>query len=515
MYTQKQLDALKKRVDEQKLHCMDPFKPASRPSPQQLEVLMECSLDFVYLVAGNQFGKSQIGARILAWKFEENHPYWERPNSQVCYDKRCGSHNIELVDSDLDEYRCKECGNTWIDWAQEPLTLILAGRVMKQITELWDKKIRPYLGKEGVDFKVVKAGGSLDHVLNLKNGNKIIFLTHDKADHAREKAQSFTAHHVWLDEMPSSHKYVEELQRRVDARRGQFISTFTPKSPNPVIRQMVDNVDPLIGKKFKFGKLDNPIYRNVKEKEIAKVANLPEAERNCILYGDWLDSSDAVFRFGDHNIINTPDNYDKQWPHTLAADPAAGGKGGFILIAQNPHTGRPYIADAFYLKVEGDLTTYVSKISRILNTHNIVRKVYDPSETWFQNEMIRNKIYGWMQADKTDKTALIMHLQKELESDKIDIDSELVELLTELNDAEWDPNPAKFGHIKNSTKYHLCDALQYGIFHLPKVDVVPQHMTRDARLFMASELEEEARAAKRKGNKGKYTMLMRKSRKIW
>lgn len=515
MYTTKHLEALQREINKHKLHCMDPYKPRSRPSKEQLTVLKEVSKSMIYLVAGNQFGKSQIGARIIAWKFEENHPYWRRPNKHQCVDKTCDSFNIECTDFAKDEYKCKECGTVWVDWAEEPLTLILAGRVMKQVGELWDKKIKPYLGKEGKDYKVVKAGGALDHVLNLKNGNKILFLTHDKAEQAREKAQGFTAHHVWLDEMPSSHKYIEELQRRIDARMGQFISTFTPKRPNPVIRQMVDNVDPRVGIKFKYGKLDNPIYANRKELEIAKLKGIPEAEQNCILYGDWLDSSDAAFTYNDEILIDKPDNYSNEWAHVFSIDPAAGGKNGYVLIGINPISKKPFVAQAGYIKVDGDLATYVSKISRILNTHNVVRKIYDPAEKWFLNEMHSKKINGWMAADKSDKTRLIINLQNFLESGKIEIDKKLVDLIKELKEAEWDDKPSRYGLIKNSTKYHISDSLQYAVMHLPKVEDSVAGMSYHGRILKAHELQEEAKQSRKRGQKSRYKMLMRKSRKIW
>ena len=59
-----------------------------------------------------------------------------------------------------------------------------------------------------------------------------MFTSHDKAEQAKDKVQSFVAHDFWLDEMPSHASYMEEAQRRVDAKRGQFRATFTPKSRN-------------------------------------------------------------------------------------------------------------------------------------------------------------------------------------------------------------------------------------------------------------------------------------------
>lgn len=514
--TQAHLDALKAERQKQKQLCIDPYKPSSRPSEQQDTVLKEVTKQLVYLVAGNQFGKSQIGARILSWKFQDNHPYWRRPNKKQCFSKECNSHNIQCIDHDMDEYICNDCERTWIDWGDEPLTLLVAGRVMKQIEELWEKKVQPFLGKEGVDYKIRKDGGALSSVVNLKNGNKIIFFTHDKAEQSREKVQSFVAHHVWLDEMPSSHKYIEEFQRRVDARRGQFIATFTPKAPNPVIRQMAENVDPLVGIKFKFGKLDNPIYRNRKEQEIAKLAGLPEAERNCILYGDWMDSSDAVFQFPETSIQPLPEDYSKLgWPHLFSIDPAAGGKTGYCIIGIRPLDKMPFVVEAGYMKVEGNTARYMSNIIRKTTEYHVVRKVFDPAERWFSNYLTENREYGWMEAYKQDKTQLIIGLQKQLESGKLLIFNELTELISELKDAEWDDNPSKFGKIKNSTKYHICDALQYAINHMPKIEDSYEAMTPHARMVMKSTAQREAKRATAKGQHKRAKLLMKRSRNIW
>lgn len=513
--TEKHLDALKALEAEQKQLCIDPFKPSSRPSEQQLEVLKEVSKYLVYLVAGNQFGKSQIGARILAWKFEENHPYWRRPNKHQCFSKECDSHNVHCIDFDMNEYECRDCGRQWVDWGDEPLTLLVAGRVMKQVEELWEKKIRPFLGVEGQDFKVRKDGGALSSIINLRNGNKIIFFTHDKAEQSREKVQSFVAHHVWLDEMPSSHKYIEEFQRRVDARRGQFLATFTPKAPNPIIRQMADNVDETIGIKFKYGKLDNPIYRNRKEQEIAKVATLPEAERNCILYGDWMDSSDAVFHYDDETVIPRPDHYSRTWAHTYIIDPASGGKTGYCIIGIDPISKIPAIVESGYLKVDGNIDRYVSDILTKLNQYNIVRKIYDPEANWFVTQMNKYQNYGWMAAYKKDKTKLIMNLKSKLEGKELLIFEGQVELLNEFKEAEWDDNPSRFGKIKNSTKFHICDASQYGAYHLPELPEDHSHMTPHAKMVMKSDLQREAKKARAKGNRKKASYLLKRSRSVW
>ena len=69
--------------------------------------------------------------------------------------------------------------------------LIVAGRISDQVEELWRTKIKPFL--EPGTFKEVKQGPVLKYVEHKKNGNKILFTSHDKAEQAKEKVQSYVA----------------------------------------------------------------------------------------------------------------------------------------------------------------------------------------------------------------------------------------------------------------------------------------------------------------------------------
>ena len=158
--------ALKKQEVSQLQLSFDPNKPDSRPTEQQLEILQDINtIPHRYALGGNQSGKSQTGGRECAWVFEDNHPYWNRPE----------------------------------EWGDQPLTMIVVARTSAQFEEeLWKKKIKPFL-KNG-EYTEQNAGGVLKKVTHKKNKNTILFFSHHAQEEAREKIQSFTAQWLLQDE---------------------------------------------------------------------------------------------------------------------------------------------------------------------------------------------------------------------------------------------------------------------------------------------------------------------------
>lgn len=451
--------------------CIDPAKPSSRPSPPQQAILEDTTSLHVYVVAGNQSGKSQIGGRVTAWKFNDDHPYWKRDP----------------------------------EWGDEPLLIIVAGRIGDQVEELWQRKIKPYLpvGSYNTPSRI---GTVLKSVTHSTSGNKIIFTSHEKASSAWEKIQSYVAHHVWIDEMPSDSRYLEEAHRRVDARQGQVMVTMTPKSKNEKIRNMIDNVDPRIGKKYMMGKLDNPIYWGREELEIAKLAFESEERRNCILYGHWMGGEESVFEFErDKHIRDLPPNYDRNWPHILGFDPAAKGMGGLVILGYNAEAKQWHVVVAEYIQGKAP-SVLVELIRTKASKYNIVRKVYDVHEGWFHDEAIVRGYKGWIAVDKHHrKKALITGLQQALwDGWLVSIDG-LTEMTSEYRDAEWlDGDQAK---IRNSTRFHILDAMQYTIDNLPKEKEVGVKLTRDAAIMKAHQETLEYNQKVRNAKKGEKVRL--------
>ena len=252
-----------KRLETSKLQkAFDPFHLDSRPNKKQMAVLKDVgNIQYRYVVAGNQSGKSQLAARDLSWVLNEEHPYFTRPEG----------------------------------WSNEPLTVLIACQDLNLGSELWSKKVKPFLIDE---WKEDRQGGSLKKCTNKRTGDVVIFLSHsDGSEKNRKHMQGYVAHYLWLDEMPSSHKILEELQRRVDARKGRFLATFTPKFRNDTIRRVVDASAAPVSKKYQMSKLDNPIYADRIDEEIQKLAGYSEGEKRTILYGEWSTGDQAVYKF--------------------------------------------------------------------------------------------------------------------------------------------------------------------------------------------------------------------------
>ena len=101
-----QAAALKQKRILQKNVCFDALKLNSRPTAKQLEIMQDIAHRIVYVVAGNQSGKSTLGGRETSWYFQETHPYWERPCADYCH--HCKSTNFEAVEHEGgadEEYR--------------------------------------------------------------------------------------------------------------------------------------------------------------------------------------------------------------------------------------------------------------------------------------------------------------------------------------------------------------------------------------------------------------------------
>jgi hypothetical protein len=100
---QRKLAAALKRRKTLSLHdCFDPIDVNSRPTATQRQILDDVDkVQFRYVIAGNQSGKTQTGAREVSWIFSENHPNWKRPER----------------------------------WGNEPLLILVVARTTKQIEE--------------------------------------------------------------------------------------------------------------------------------------------------------------------------------------------------------------------------------------------------------------------------------------------------------------------------------------------------------------------------------------------
>lgn len=381
-----------------------------------------------------------MGAREIAWFFEDNHPYWNRPK----------------------------------EWGEEALVMLVVGRVSKQVEEVLWRKIKGYLDPSSI--QEVRSGGALQKVTNKKNGNTIIFGSHHSDNEAREKLQAYVAHYVWVDEMPGSVGLMEELHRRVQARNGYFLATFTPKVKNDELRKFVDSQKEPLAKTYRLKMLDNPIYRGREQELIDSLAGLSEAYRNSILYGDWIQDSNTVYQFNSDVMVidSLPPHYSPGWRHVEGVDPALKSKFGFVILAEDPNSGHWYVVKASYFSGIFVPREMVEEVRKHSQGYNIVRRVSDPHEPWYIHTAHDMKVvppYMGVVDKHNRKGELIKNLQSALGT-KLFIPSWCTDLIDEFMEMRWSESQADT--VVNARSYHLIDALQYALDCLPKYQGVTQ-----------------------------------------
>lgn len=410
------------------------------------------------LVTGNS-GKSQLAARQFSWVLTETHPSWKRPK----------------------------------EWGEEKLLLICVGKVGLQIEESLAPKIFSYLPPGS--YKPEYQGGSLKAIEH-ENGNRIIFLSHFEAKAAREKLQSFVAHFVWIDELPSDIKILEEAERRVQSKNGMLMVTFTPKVKNEAIKKRIESAK---GKeterKYQFSTFDNPVYASEERKQeiLDSLSTFSENYRNCVLHGDWIGEETAVYYYDSASMMRTvPSHYSPAWRHVESSDPAASSKFGFTLWAEDPNTGWWYCIKAEQIEGLYDPAEFVDEVIKRTQGYNIVKRISDPHEVWYIRAAKTKGLNYVGPYDKNSrKMELIKNSQAGLSNHQVFI-TEFTPLLEEqLVDAQWSLTKDK---IANGSKYHVLDCFQYFWDCKPKYDGVKiSYPSADSFLKAQAFKEKEAR----------------------
>lgn len=413
------------------VQAFDPVNPASRPTVAQQEIMNDIEkVKHRYIIAGNQSGKSSIPSKEISWIVTDTHPSWTRPAR----------------------------------WGDEPLLIIVAGQDRKMMEiEIWSKKIKPFLPAD--EWREIRVGGSLTFVEHRRHGHKIVFVSHnDSSDKNRQHMQGYVAHYVWLDEMPRDIKILEELTRRVDARNGYLIVTFTPKIKNEEIRRVVDSLQAPLAKKYQLSKLDNPLYADRRDEELQKLAGYSESYRNTILYGEWFQGDSAVYEFTDEMIAPLVPFYHKAWRHVLSVDPALKSKFGFTLWAEDPGEGIWYLVKDEYIENIFSPDDILTEVIKRCQGYNIINRISDPHESWFIGLAGKFRI-TYQLADKTDKGRLIKNLQLQLSSGKIRIAAWCSTFITEIQSCQWSESDSD--RIINGSRYHTLDCAQYFADNIP------------------------------------------------
>lgn len=468
----KLLLAAKQRLKKLKLkEAFDPYNLDAKPTSAQMDFFKGISkYKHRYAIGGNRSGKTASGAWECQHLFQNTHPWF--PNRR-----------------------------------NKPRTLLVIARLSKHIKSIWHDKIEPFL--EPGTYKLAKQGGVYEDVTHLKNGNKIVFFSHNNPEDARGKVQYYDADWVWLDEMPNSFKLIEELHRRAsDSEDGRFIATFTPKIVNEQIRKLVETPTEF-HKKYTFKMLDNPIFQDRKEEILAPMATMPESYRKTILEGEWYAGDTAVYHLRPNIDISAPSDYSPAWRHVEAIDPAAAGIVGLVLFAEDPRSGVWYLVQSHYIKGSA-ATTLLDKLRALTDGYNIVRRVSDPHEVWFMEEASKQGRPYWGVEEKNNrKKELINNLKEALLQEKLKIAPWCSDLVDEFNSCQWSETTAD--KIVGASRFHLLDAVQYGLDRLPARAKIPEALTFDQKLKQADQQRRKNRAILN----SRIENSKRKPAKIW
>lgn len=473
--------------------CFDPNHPESRPCPTQLEIMKykgePTEVKKVVVRAANRIGKSQLGARIVSWWFQENHPYLKRPK----------------------------------EWGEAPILIMVIGESASNLeTEVWEKKIRPFL--EPGSFHCVRKGNVLESVEHIgegpAKGNRIIFKSHHGNENVREKLQGFTANIVWLDEMPSTASILTELLMRLMTTKGYFYATFTPLVKNDKIRKMCDQTTN--GWRTFVPMPDtNPMYKDnipAYEAEIRSMSQSEEEYRSR-RYGEWWYGSGRVVKayHPDLHRRTLPDSYSPAWRHVVIIDPAASGTAGFCLVAEHPQTKKWMAVKAAYL--DGDApSTLVQSVETMLLGYNIIERRCDCNPASFYMEALKQGIVYVPHKEKNNrKSETIDKLNQAFLDDTLYIaDTPNTEVLhDELMGCSWSETNSE--KIVNESSYHTLDTLRYFADRIPPPTKEPiqfDHWTQKIKYdHEKAQQAASARTDAKKKNKSAFVVTRRNN--VW
>lgn len=458
--------------------AFDPIHPDSRPTSKQQQVIEDFGkFKQQWIRAGNQSGKSATCARLISWAITGTHPTWKKP----------------------------------VEWADEPLLVVVAGRTGKQIEDSLLPKIRGFL--EPGTYKEVRIGNIIQR-LELDNGNRVIFQSLENPNTARERLMSYVAHITWCDELPPTVDLVRELLIRTQSRNGYALFSFTPTVVNVEIQRFVDSLSEPEARIYRFHMLDNPLYSDESRKIelLARYVHLPEHVQKAIFEGEWMSSDDQVYYFNYGTMVEMPAEYSPLWRHVESVDPALKSALGLTIWAENPQTNIWYCILAEYITGIYVPTELVSRVKEITSKFNIMRRIADPHEVWYiQTASSMGISYMGVYKKNERKRDLIKQLQECLGSRRVRLSPTCQSLISEFQECRWSDRAD--GKIVNASSYHLLDSAQYFCDAIPVAEKKPPDLTIHnwhAKLLEANQkrLQLEEKASKKTG----YRMIRRNSR---
>ncbi len=477
----KLIQALEQVESKLRKTCFNPDIPTSVPTAAQDEVLRAIGvINERYAVGGNQSGKTNLGGRECSWVFEGNHPYWSPPQDR-------------------------------------PLIQLVVGVDHKNILEsVWSQKIEPFL--EPGTYHQRMEGNALHSVTHKKNGNKILFFSHKSPRECRKSVQGYVADWTWLDEMPSDYSLLTELHTRCQTNSAPFLATFTPLLRSAKIKNHVENGTFPTSKKFILYTYENPVYTGKQISDMkARHALLSDGDRATRTTGAWYAGDNAVYDFLSDLHVEEPVGYSAEWRHIDIIDPAASGKSGLILLAEDPCTNVWYAVKEAYA-ADKSPSGLIEVAKDFFRGINVVEHVSD-TMAWYRKHAAEEGIWYTIPHNKSNKKPdLIKGLQEALSSGKLKIAPWCYHTMDEFTTCQW--NEAGISII-NAKRYHLLDCLQYGIERLPAVPIAKPEITRYQAMVLAHK-ERIAREAaqlrtarsRRKGQIARIMPVKRRSR-IW
>jgi phage terminase large subunit-like protein len=427
------------------------------------------SVTNLYLLANglvtHNSGKSALVARELAWILTDTHPTWKPPP----------------------------------EWENDNITVIIACQDLTLgSAELWANKVAPFLDLS--EWKLEKQGNTLKRIHHKETGTQIVFVSHsDSSEKNRKHMQGYTAHYVWLDEMPASVGILEELQARIATTNGIFIASFTPKFRSDKIRKIVDQAKAPWAKKYRLSMLDNPRVNS--EAEMARLHGQPQSVINTVLYGDWSTGENAayVFNYDTMTIDSLPTHYHSGWRHIESVDPALRSKCGYTLWAEDPNTGTWYLVNDKYIQGDTSLDpeSLFHEIQKRSSNYNITKRISD-SMAWYTSTASKYGVSYVIPFDKNSrKEDLMKGLQKQLSSGKIKIGKWCTAFLDEIQGCQFREDSDK---LINASSYHTLDCAQYFCDMIPVYDPAKAALPWQAMLHQSHQRRLEAESLQMKLN---------------
>jgi phage terminase large subunit-like protein len=266
------LELLEAQAKDREVNRLAHFKPY----PKQKE-FCDATADYseIVLQAGNQLGKSEIGAYATAVFATGRYPdTWQgRRFDGPTRGWACGESTIAV----RDVAQRKLLGPPGDNW------LLGTGLVPKDC-------IVNTISSHG-------AGGAIDKALIRHVSGGVSEITFKSYDQDRSKWQGDTLNYIWCDEEPPEEHYFEALAR-LTATRGVLYSTFTPLSGfNKILPRFYREKDPVAaaGRHVIRMRMDDAGHLADPEVRARLMASYPEHQRRTRIDGYPMQGSGAVF----------------------------------------------------------------------------------------------------------------------------------------------------------------------------------------------------------------------------